>query len=158
MIYDKLLIIPNTEHCTIINVLYSIVLVQPIGHVAYPGTTVHYSCEGTTTFSALLNINNELAVGRPFPNTFIEQQYQNRQFSWTRTPAQGGTTVRWDLNVVANEQNNNTRISCTFDNDITRQAVLVVVNGECMKKQKKLYMFSSHRSTRPSCSSNSPTL
>ena len=104
-------------------------LVQPIGRVAYPGTTVHYSCEGTGTTT--LNVNDELVVGGTFPtNQDILQEYQNRQFSWTRTPSQGGTTVRWDLSVLANAENNNTRINCYFGSAITKQAVLVVVDGE----------------------------
>ena len=111
--------------------LYCTVLVQPIGRVAYLGTTVHYSCEGTTTTgSTALTINDDLAVGGTFPNPSIEQEYRDRQFSWTRTPAQGGNTVRWDLSVLANAENNNTRIVCYFGSAVTRQAVLVVVNGE----------------------------
>ena len=105
-------------------------LVQPIGRVAYPGTTVHYSCEGTTTSSTTLNVNDKLVVGGTFPNHAAVQTYQNRQFSWTRTPSQGGTTVRWDLTVLANAENNNTRIKCNFDSAITKEVVLVVVDGE----------------------------
>ena len=105
-------------------------LVQPIGRVAYNGTTVHYSCEGTTTSTATLNVNYDFVVGINFPNNFILQEYRDRQFSWTRTPSHGGTTVRWDLSVLANAKNNNTRIVCYFDSAITRQAVLVVVDGE----------------------------
>ena len=117
-------------------------LVQPIGRVAYPGTTVHYSCEGTTAGGRpTLHVNDDLVVGLLFPNMQAIQKYQSRNFTWTKTVSQDGTTVRWDLSVLANEQNNNTRVSCTFNFDITRQAVLVVVNGECMKKQKKLDMF-----------------
>ena len=114
----------------IICALYCTVLVQPIGRVAYNGTTVHYSCEGTTTSSTTLNVNDELVVGGTFPNHAIEQEYRDRQFSWTRTPSQEGTTVRWDLSVLANAENNNTRIVCYFDLAISKQAVLVVVDGE----------------------------
>ena len=107
-------------------------LVQPISRVAYNGTTVHYSCVGATTGNSTttLNINDELVVGVTFPNPAIEQEYRDRQFSWTRTPPVGGTTVRWDLSVLANAENNNTRLVCYFGSAITKQAVLVVVNGE----------------------------
>ena len=111
-------------------VLYCTVLVQPIGRVAYPGTVVHYSCEGTTTSTATLNVNDDLVVGINFPDPDTLQEYHDRQFSWTRTPSDGGTTVRWDLSVLANAENNNTRLVCYFDSAITKQAVLVVVNGE----------------------------
>ena len=105
-------------------------LVQPIGRVAYNGTTVHYSCEGTTTSPTTLNVNDELFVGVAFPNQAILQEYRDRQFNWIRTPSDGGTTVRWDLSVLANAENNNTRIQCYFGSAITKQAVLVVVDGE----------------------------
>ena len=108
-------------------------LVQPIGRVAYPGTTVQYSCEGTTAGGdsrPTLHVNDDLVVGLRFPNMQAIQSYESRNFTWTRTPPEDGTTVRWDLSVLANEQNNNTRISCTFDQYISNKAVLVVVNGE----------------------------
>ena len=127
-------------------------LVQPIGRVAYPGTTVHYSCEGTGTTT--LNVNDELVVGDTLVSPAAVQTYQNRQFSWIRTPSNGGTT-RWDLSVLANAENNNTRIKCYFNSAITKEVVLVVVDGEWNNKQKLhvSLLFSSHRSTRPSCSS-----
>ena len=108
-------------------------LVQPIGRVAYPGTTVHYSCEGTPARGdsrPTLHVNDDLVVGLLFPNMQILQSYESRNFTWTRTPPEDGTTVRWDLRVLANEENNNTRISCTFGTAITNEVVLVVVNGE----------------------------
>ena len=111
---------------------------QPIGRVAYPGTTVHYSCEGTTGGRPTLHVNDDLVVGLLFPNLQIIQSYESRNFIWTKTVSGDGTTVRWDLSVPANEENNNTRISCTFDSAISNKVVLVVVNGECMKKQNNL--------------------
>ena len=106
-------------------------LVQPIGRVAYNGTTVHYSCEGTTTSPTTLNVNDELFVGvAHFQIKLYCKTYRDRQFNWIRTPSDGGTTVRWDLSVLANAENNNTRIQCYFGSAITKQAVLVVVDGE----------------------------
>ena len=117
-------------------------LVQPIGRVAYPGTTVHYSCEGTTAGSRpTLHINDDLVVGLLFPNMQAIQSYESRNFTWTKTVSEDGTTVRWDLSVLANKENNNTRMRCAFDTAITNEVVLVVVNGEYMKKQNKLDIF-----------------
>ena len=66
----------------------------------------------------------------PFQIKLYCKTYQDRQFSWIRTPSDGGTTVRWDLSVLANAENNNTRIKCYFGSAITKEAVLVVVDGE----------------------------
>ena len=103
---------------------------NPIGRVAYPGTTAHYSCEGTNDGRTTLVINDVLAVGTAFPNSELLQHYLERNFTWTKTVSEDGTTVRWDLSVLAKEETNNTRMICTFNTAITREAVLVVVNGE----------------------------
>ena len=106
------------------------VLVQPISRTAHPGTTVKFSCEGQAEDGkSTLNINDDLVVGVTFENKDILQEYQNRSFSWEKS-SENGQITRWDVEILANAQNNNTRMVCYFESKITDEAVLVVVEGK----------------------------
>ena len=108
------------------------VLVQPKSRTAYPGTIVKFSCEGQAEDGdgkSTLNINDDLVVGIRFENTDIMQEYRNRSFSWEKQRKSGQVT-RWDVEILANVQNNNTRMVCYFESKITDEAVLVVVKGK----------------------------
>ena len=106
------------------------VLVQPKSQAAHPGTIVKFSCEGQAEDGkSTLNINDDLVVGIRFENTDILQEYQNRGFSWEKH-RENGQVMRWDVEILANTQNNNTRMVCYFESKMTDEAVLVVVEGK----------------------------
>ena len=109
------------------------VLVQPKSRTAHPGTIVKFSCEGQTEDGdgkSTLNINYDLVVGIRFENTDMLQEYQDRGFSWEKHTSENGQVTRWDVEILANAQNNNTRIVCYFESKIIDEAVLVVVEGK----------------------------
>ena len=117
------------------------VLVHPKSRTAHPGSIVKFSCEGQAEDGdgkSTLNINNDLVVGIRFENVDILQEYQDRGFSWEKH-SENGQVTRWDVEILANAQNNNTRMVCYFESKVTDEAVLVVVEG-------KSILISNHHS------------
>ena len=100
------------------------VLVQPKSRTAHPGTTVKFSCEGQAEDGqSFLNINDDLLLGIRFENMEILQKYRDRGFSWEKH-SENRQVMRWDVEILANSQNNNTRMVCYFEFKISDEVVV----------------------------------
>ena len=93
-----------------------------------------FYCEGISVEPSHLGIDRKLQVGLRFPNTHLENEYRSRNFTWRRheeDAAGGAKLYSWELHVIASPINNLTRVVCSFHTKVTREALLVVVEGKC---------------------------